>query len=203
MESFFVEHFGISHNLFAYIVLPVLIFLARVLDVSLNTIRIIFVMSGNKFISTLLGFFESFIWLMAIGQIFQHLNNWVSYVAYPGGFATGILVGMLIEERLALGKVIVRAITPEDLTKILSYMDAKGIRYTKLAGESASGKENVLFSVVKRQQLEELIENFNKYIPQAFYTVESVKKASESGILTDPRSRHGIGSWLGSIRRNS
>lgn len=203
MESFFAEHFGISHSVFAYVVLPVLIFLARVSDVSLNTIRIIFVMSGNKFISTVLGFFESLIWLMAIGQIFQHLNNWVSYIAYPGGFAAGILVGMLIEERLALGKVIVRAITPEDLTQIIAFMDAKGIRYTKLAGESASGKESLLFSVIKRQQLEELIENFNKYIPQAFYTVESVKKASEHGILAETPGRDGIGSWLRSIRRNS
>jgi uncharacterized protein YebE (UPF0316 family) len=201
METFFADHLGISQNIFAYVILPLLIFLARVADVSINTVRIIFVMAGHKFVSTLLGFFESLIWLMAIGQIFQHLNSWVSYLAYPGGFATGILVGMLIEERLAFGKVIVRAITPEDLTDILEYMKDKGIRYTLLKGESISGKENVLFSVLKREQLDGLIQHFNMYIPQAFYTVESVKKASDTGLLSEPPSRRGIGSWLGSIKR--
>ncbi len=201
MESFFTEYLGINHFVFSYILLPVLIFLARVTDVSINTVRIIFVMSGNKFISTLLGFFESLIWLLAIGQIFQHLNNWISYLAYPGGFAMGILVGMIIEERLALGKVVVRAITSENLDKILAYMNKYNLRYTIISGESSEGKEKLLFSVVKRDELDGLVNKFNQYIPQAFYTIESVKKASETGILTETPSRRGIGSWLGSIKR--
>jgi len=201
MESFFTEYLGINETIFSYVLLPILIFLARVSDVSINTVRIIFVMSGQKIISTLLGFFESLIWLVAIGQIFQHLNNWISYLAYPGGFAMGILVGMLIEERLALGKVVVRAITAENLDEILKYMKDNQLRYTVISGESSEGKENLLFSVVKRDQLNGLIDKFNAYIPQAFYTVESVKKASETGILTETPSRRGIGSWLGSIKR--
>jgi uncharacterized protein YebE (UPF0316 family) len=186
---------------YSFVLLPLLIFLARVTDVSINTVRIIFVMSGHKFISTILGFFESLIWLLAIGQIFQHLNNWVSYLAYPGGFAVGILVGMLIEERLALGKVVVRAITSESLSQILPYMESKGLRYTILSGETASGEERILFTVLRRDQLDELLEMFNKHIPQAFYTIESVKKASEHGILAETPSRRGIGSWLGSVKR--
>lgn len=201
MESFFTEYLGINETIFSYVLLPILIFLARVSDVSINTVRIIFVMSGQKIISTLLGFFESLIWLLAIGQIFQHLNNWISYLAYPGGFAMGILVGMLIEERLALGKVVVRAITAENLDKILTYMRDNHLRYTVISGESSEGKENLLFSVVKRDQLNGLIDKFNAYIPQAFYTVESVKKASETGIMTETPSRRGIGSWLGSVKR--
>lgn len=201
MESYFTEYLGIHPFVFSYILLPALIFLARVTDVSINTVRIIFVMSGHKFISTILGFFESLIWLLAIGQIFQQLNNWVSYLAYPGGFAMGILVGMLIEERLALGKVVVRAITSEDLEAILLYMNENKLRYTVIPGESSSGKENLLFSVVKRDQLDQLITTFNQHIPQAFYTVESVKRVSETGILTESPSRRGIGSWLGSIKR--
>jgi len=201
MESFFSEHFGISPFVFAYVILPILIFLARVADVSINTVRIIFVMSGNKFVSTVLGFFESLIWLLAIGQIFQHLSSWVSYLAYPGGFAAGIFVGMLIEERLALGKVVVRAMTAENLDKLLKYMATNHLRYTVISGESSEGKEKLLFSVVKRDQLNDLMDKFNEYIPQAFYTIESVKKASETGILTETPSRRGIGSWLGSVKR--
>lgn len=158
-------------------------------------------MNGNKFISTILGFFESLIWLVAIGQIFQHLNNWVSYVAYPGGFAMGILVGMIIEERMALGKVVVRAITSEDLTRILSYMVKQNMRYTVMSGESSTGNENIVFTVVKRDQLQSLIDEFNVCLPQAMYTVESVKKASEAGLMPESPSRRGIGSWLSSIKR--
>lgn len=201
MESVFTGVFGINDTVFSFVVLPILIFLARVTDVSINTIRIIFVMSGNKFISTLLGFFESLVWLLAIGQIFQHLNNWVSYLAYPGGFAAGILVGMLIEEKMALGKVIVRAITSENLDPVLNYLVKKGHRYSVIAGETAHGEEKLLFTVCNRDQLDELIDQFNTCIPQAFYTVESVKKVSEHGILTETPSRRGIGSWLGSVKR--
>lgn len=201
METFFYEQLGINPTIFNYVLLPLLIFLARIADVSINTVRIIFVMSGHKFISTLLGFFESLIWLIAIGQIFQHLNNWVSYIAYPGGFAMGILVGMLIEERLALGKVVVRAITSEDLSQVRNYMMNKEIRYTVITGESATGIESILFTVVKRDQLQELIDEFNRSLPQALYTVESVKKSSETGILTETPSRRGIGTWLRSVKR--
>ncbi|NJN25332.1 MAG: hypothetical protein HC819_04820 [Cyclobacteriaceae bacterium] len=197
----FLESLGINATIFSYVVLPLLIFFARIADVSINTIRIIFVMNGNKFISTILGFFESLIWLVAIGQIFQHLNNWVSYVAYPGGFAMGILVGMIIEERMALGKVVVRAITSEDLTRILSYMVKQNMRYTVMSGESSTGNENIVFTVVKRDQLQSLIDEFNVCLPQAMYTVESVKKASEAGLMPESPSRRGIGSWLSSIKR--
>ncbi len=201
MEAFFTEYLGINQTLFSYFLLPLLIFLARVTDVSINTVRIIFVMSGHKFVSTLLGFFESLVWLLAIGQIFQHLNNWVSYLAYPGGFAMGIFVGMIIEERLALGKVVVRAITSEKLDKILHYLEENNLRYTVVSGETIGGKEQILFTVVKRDQLDKVINKFNDWIPQAFYTIESVKKASEQGLLTETPSRRGIGSWLSSVKR--
>jgi len=62
-----------------------------------------------------IGFFEAFIWLMAIRQIFAHLDNWICYIAYPAGFASGVMVGMIIEERIAYGKVIVRIITRKEV----------------------------------------------------------------------------------------
>ena len=123
MESLFVDTLGISGNIFSYVLLPLLIFLARITDVSINTIRIIYVLGGRRLTSTILGFFESFIWLMAIRQIFEHMDNWICYVAYPGGFAMGILVGMMIEERIAYGKVIVRIITRKDVTELIGYLN--------------------------------------------------------------------------------
>ena len=103
MENFFIEMLGIPADIFSFVLLPFLIFLARIGDVSINTIRIIYVLGGRRMTASLLGFFESFIWLMAIRQIFEHLDNWICYVAYPAGFACGIFVGMMIEERIAYG----------------------------------------------------------------------------------------------------
>jgi hypothetical protein len=114
MQHFFTETLGISDNIFGLVVLPIFIFIARIADVSINTIRIIYVLGGRRMTSTILGFIESLIWLLAIRQIFEHLDNWAAYIAYPAGFASGILVGMILEERIAYGKVIVRIITSTD-----------------------------------------------------------------------------------------
>src|SRR5687767_241698 len=154
MEHFFVETLGISENAFSFVLLPLLIFMARILDVSINTVRIIYVLGGRKLTSTILGFFESFIWLMAIRQIFEHLDNWICYVAYPAGFAAGIFVGMIIEERIAYGKVIVRIITRKEIKELLAYLNKKRFRYTHVNADGPDGHENLVFTVLERENLE-------------------------------------------------
>ena len=138
MQEFF-ESFGITQTVFDYLVMPLLIFLARVVDVSINTLRIMFVLNGKKTVAPILGFFEALIWLLAIGQIFQNINNPMSYVAYAGGYATGTYVGMVIEERLALGRVLVRVITPEPLPELVEYMKEKEFRFTSVGAEGRYG----------------------------------------------------------------
>ena len=88
---------------FTWVGLPILIFLARILDQSIGTLRLIFLSKGMKHIAPFLGFFEVIIWLLAVGQIMQHLDNWLCYVAYGAGFAMGNFIGISIEERLSLG----------------------------------------------------------------------------------------------------
>lgn len=193
--------FGVDDETFGLVVVPILIFFARILDVSINTVRIIFVMSGKKYISTFLGFLESLIWLLAIGQIFKHMDNVYCYIAYPAGFAGGIFVGMLIEEKIALGKVIIRIITAENLLNVTSYLNKKGFRFSIVAAESNEGKESLLFAVLKRDHVPEMLEEIRVHLPKAFYTIESVKSASEAGLLADKPSRRGIGAWLTSVKR--
>lgn len=196
-----IESLGISEEAFSYFVLPLLIFLARIFDVSINTIRIIYVLGGRRFTATLLGFFESFVWLMAIRQIFEHLDNWVCYVAYPAGFATGILVGMIIEERIAYGKVIVRIITRKDIQQLQDYLIKTGLRFTVVPGIGAEGPENVVFTVLERQQLETLLINLKEILPTAFYTVEKVNRAAEGGTVVQESTRWSISSWLKGLKR--
>lgn len=201
MEHFFIETLGISDSIFSYVLLPLLIFFARIFDVSINTVRIIYVLGGRKLTSTLLGFFESFIWLMAIRQIFEHLDNWMCYVAYPAGFAAGIFVGMIIEERIAYGKVIVRIITRKEILALLQYLNQQSFRYTHVKAEGPDGQENLVFTVLEREKLEVLLEKLKEILPTAFYTVEKVNRAAESGAVVEQTTRWSIASWFSSAKK--
>jgi len=175
---------GISDNLLDYVLMPLLIFVARIGDVSMNTLRIMFMMNGKKSIVPLLGFFEALIWLLAIGQIFQNVDNPISYLAYAGGFATGTYVGMTLEEKLAIGRVLVRVITPEPHPDLLEFMKEKNYRFTNVGGEGRFGKVNLLFTVMKRDTLHEFISKVKEVDEKAFYTIESVKRVSEDDLNT-------------------
>jgi uncharacterized protein YebE (UPF0316 family) len=196
-----IESAGISEEVFSYFVLPLLIFLARIFDVSINTIRIIYVLGGRRLTATILGFFESFVWLMAIRQIFEHLDNWLCYIAYPAGFAAGIFVGMMIEERIAYGKVIVRIITRKDIEALRKYLIDTGFRFTIVNASGADGEESIVFTVLERQQLEILLIKLKEIVPTAFYTVEKVNRAAESGTVVQESVHWSIVGWLKGLKR--
>ncbi|WP_162342339.1 DUF2179 domain-containing protein [Cyclobacterium salsum] len=177
-----LENLGISQSLFDYLVMPLFIFLARVVDVSINTLRIMFVLNGKKIVAPVLGFFEALIWLIAIGQIFQNINNPLSYIAYAGGYAMGTYIGMVIEERLALGRVLVRIITPEALPELVEFMKEKEYRFTSVGAEGRFGKVILMFTVIKRERLKEFIGKLRESNEKAFYTIESVKRVSEDDL---------------------
>lgn len=180
MDQFFYENFGVSPEILNYVILPLLIFMARIGDVSISTIRIIFVMSGKKTIAPILGFFESLIWLLAIGQIFNNIDNAWSYLAYASGFATGTFVGMYIEEKLAIGRVVLRLITREPVHDLIGFLHENNYRYSIIDAEGRTGKVNVVFLVVKRESLKHLTYGINEHHPKAFYTIEGVKQVNEA-----------------------
>lgn len=181
MEEF-LNLFGISERVFSYIVMPLLIFTARLFDVSINTLRIMLVLNGKKTIAPILGFFEALIWLLAIGQIIQNIDNPLSYLAYAGGFAAGTYIGMVIEEKLALGRVLVRVITAAPMPELIEFMKDKNYRFTSVGAEGRFGKVNLLFTVMKRDLLKEFIGKVKTYNDKAFYTIESVKRISEDDL---------------------
>lgn len=202
MDEFFINVLGVSDEWFSFLILPLLIFVARICDVSINTIRIIYMLGGRRYTSTILGFFESFIWLMAIRQIFEHLDNWICYVAYPAGFASGIFVGMIIEERIAYGKVIVRIITRKSVSSLIEYLNQQGFRYTCVDADGPDGHENLVFTVMERERLDDMLNHLRTIIPTAFYTVERVKAAAESGAIPEESGRMRVFTWLRGIIRN-
>ena len=115
-----------SSDIYALLILPLLIFIARVLDVTLGTIRIVFISKGFKYLAPAVGFFEVMIWLLAIGQIFQNFTNIGYYIAYAGGFAMGTFVGIFIEDKLSIGTEIVRIITHKEATKLIGVLKSEG-----------------------------------------------------------------------------
>ena len=163
---------------FTYLILPFLIFIARVLDVSLGTIRIVFVSRGKKVLAPIFGFFEVLIWLLAIGQIMKNMTNAACYLAYGIGFATGNFVGLYLEEKLAMGTLVVRAIINQDASELVEFLRTRGYGVTNVEGQGATGKVNLVFMVIKRSELRIVTGIIRKYHPQSFYSVEDVRKVS-------------------------
>lgn len=159
---------------FTWFLLPVLIFIARVADVSLGTVRVIFVSRGLKYLAPVVGFFEIIIWLLAIGQIMQNLSNPACYIAYAGGFATGNFIGIWIAEKLSLGVVLIRVITSKDASELLEYLKSAEYGVTSVDAQGSEGKVQVVFSIVPRREVPGVVNLIKQFNPKAFYTIEEV-----------------------------
>jgi len=170
-----------STELFKWVVLPILIFLARIFDVSLGTLRIVFVSRRLKYFAAFIGFFEVIIWLFAINIIMDNLNNVVGYLAYGLGFASGNYIGICIEDRLAVGNAVLRIITRRDATELVKVLREKGYPVTRVAAEGKQGEVSIIFMVIRRCDYDEVIETLQEYNPKAFYTLEDVRLVSKGG----------------------
>lgn len=160
---------------FTYFLLPLLIFLSRVIDVSLDTLRIVFISKGDKIIAPILGFFEVLIWLIAIAKIMQNLDNVTCYIAYAAGFAAGNFIGLKIEERLALGIQIIRIMTQKDSNELINNLTEAGFRITSIEAEGKDGNVHIIYSVLERSKLNEITALINQFNPKAFYSVEDIR----------------------------
>ncbi len=166
-------------ELFSLVILPIAIFFARICDVTFGTMRIIFISRGMKLIAPVLGFIEVFIWIVAIGQIFQDVTNPINYFAYAAGFAAGNYVGMVVEERLAVGLTLVRIISQRDATNLIDYLRGSGYGVTVINTEGKVGPGKIIFTVIKRKNLPYVVDAIHQYNPKAFYSVENVRSAYE------------------------
>lgn len=167
-------------DLFNYIILPVIIGLARIFDVTVGTLRIILVSKGNKKIAPLLGFIEVLAWIIVIGEIMKSANNFACYIGYATGFATGNYVGMIVEEKLALGNLIIRIITEENARQLKNAIVKAGFGMTIVPGFGAMGNPvDIIFMTIHRSDLKKVIELIKENNPKAFYSIEELKDVSE------------------------
>ncbi|MEO0293204.1 MAG: DUF2179 domain-containing protein [candidate division WOR-3 bacterium] len=161
--------------IFTWIILPILIFLSRAADVSLGTMRIIFVSKGQRFFASLLGFFEILIWIVAITKVMQNITNFFYYIVYAGGFATGIYLGIIIEEKLALGLFSIHVFTTNDAKKLLKILRDNNYGVTSRIAQGEKGKINELFIVIRRKNLNPVMKILREYDPSAFISIEDVR----------------------------
>ncbi|MCL2074484.1 MAG: DUF2179 domain-containing protein [Marinilabiliaceae bacterium] len=162
-----------------WIIVPVLIFVARIADVSLGTLRIVFVSKGIKLLAPILGFFEVIIWLLAVSRIFENLDNWLYFISYAAGFAMGNYVGLLIEERLALGYVNLRIITHLSGEELIKNLIDEGYGITLVDAKGSMGDVSIIFCVIKRNDYKQVAEMIKKFNPNSFYTIEDIRFANQ------------------------
>jgi uncharacterized protein YebE (UPF0316 family) len=173
-------------NLFSYVIMPLLIFMARICDVSIGTLRIIFVSKGKRNIAPILGFFEVLIWITAISKIMENLDNYINFVAYAAGFATGNFVGMIIEEKLAMGIMMIRVFAHERGNELVQTLNAGGFGATVVEAHGAREHIDLIYSIVRRNELSNVLDIITKFNAKAFYTIEDIKSVNE-GIFTASR----------------
>ena len=171
----FLSIFSVDSPIFCWVILPLLIFVSRICDQTIGTLRLIFVSKGFKHIVPFLAFFESMIWLIAISQILGQLENFVTFLAYGLGFAAGNYVGMLLEERLSIGSVIIRIFSKERIPEFIQALKKHNYGYTIINAEGSTGELKIIFSIINRKYLSHLIEQINAIDNNTFYTVEEVK----------------------------
>jgi len=173
---------------YTYALLPLLIVVARILDVSIGTIKIIYISKGNKKITPILGFFEVSIWLLAVTKVFENLDNWACYLAYGIGFALGSYIGIIIEEKLALGVQLIRFITKKDAKELITFLRLKGYGVTAIKAEGSKGEVGVVYSVVNRKNIKYFVSMIKEFNPNAFYTIEDIRFVSQ-GIFNTPTKK--------------
>jgi uncharacterized protein YebE (UPF0316 family) len=163
-------------------ILPFIIFFSRKIDVSIGTVRVIFVSRGYKFFAAFFGFFEVLIWIVVISQILRNLAGIPYYISYAAGFAAGNYIGMLIEEKIALGVVLVRVFAKENFGDLVEFMKDHKYGATLLEGQGVYGATGILYTIIPRGDLPHVMDVIKRIMPQALFSVEDVRYISRGHI---------------------
>jgi uncharacterized protein YebE (UPF0316 family) len=158
--------------------LPLIVFVARICDVSIGTIRTICVVRGMRLIAACLGFFEVLIWVTAISGVITHLDKPLSTIAYAAGFATGNWVGMWLEGQLALGHQVVRLISYDRDNGLAGHLRQAGYVVTELEGHGRDAPVKICFVAAPRRVVPDLLQHATRADPQVFATIEDVRSTN-------------------------
>ena len=172
-----------TFDYYSWIGLPIIIFLSRMCDVTLGTLRHVFMSKGFRKIVPFLGFFEVLIWIVVVAQVMKNLNNVACYIGWASGFAMGTYLGLKIEERLALGLQVIRIITNQNCDELLVALKIGNHGVTVVDAQGSVGPVKMIFTIIQRKNVQSVVKLIRKYNPTAFYSVEEIKDTS-SGVFS-------------------
>ncbi len=182
-----MSFFSISPELYGWVILPAAIFFARICDVSLETIRVVYISKGIRLFSAVIAFFEITIWLLAMEVVLSNLSNIATFLAFAFGFASGTYIGLIIEEKISIGRVVVRVITANPSAEgLLDALSTAGYGVTMIDAEGTRERVKVILTIVDRHDLQALLRAIDKFDAHAFYSIEDVRSVRE-GVF---RTRH-------------
>ena len=167
---------------------PLLIFFLRITDVSMATVRTLLMVRNAKLIVPLIGFFEVSIWVFAVSAVVQNLSSPLHVIGYAGGYATGTFVGMLIEERLALGLATVRTMVKRGGAELSAVLRDLGFGVTEMPARGRDGEVEVLYSVIPRRQIPKYVQTVDRAAPDSFVVVDE-PRAVRRGFMFPRRGR--------------
>ena len=151
-----------------------LVFVMRVTDVSIGSMRIVMLVRGRKWIAGVLGFFESLVWVLAAGLVLTNMDSPLRIIAFAAGFATGTVLGGTVEGWIAMGQSVLRVITPVNTPEIAPALRQAGFGVTVLNAEGRNGEVQLAFTVVPRRRNTEVLSIVHRLNPDAFVTLEDV-----------------------------
>jgi uncharacterized protein YebE (UPF0316 family) len=170
-------------------ILPMVIFVAETCVVTISTVRIIAVARGLKALAAGLSFFEITMWLFAIGQVMTNLTNPACFIAFAGGFVLGNYLGITLEEKMALGSLVVRVITRRDASVLIDALRQAEYGVTSIDAQGATGPVQIVFTVVKRRELDKVVALIKRFDAKAFYSVDDLHSCA-AGVFPLARGRH-------------
>lgn len=155
--------------------LPIVIFFGRICDVTLGTLRIIFVSKGEKNKAPIVGFFEVFIWVVIISQVFANASSLIAYIAYAGGYAAGNYVGILVEKKIAFGYQIYRIYAKKNGIELTRLLNKSGFGSTMIRGVGSVSEVDIIETVISRKNEKAITDIINEFDPETFYVVEDIR----------------------------
>lgn len=157
-----------------------LIFLLRIADVSVGTLRVNVLVRGYRGLAVALSFVECLIWLSATARVLTQLDNPVNILAFAGGYATGTFVGCLINDWLALGKTLMRVVTPTNHPEVATALREAGCTVTVMNAKGRDGEVSIAFSVIPKKRSRKILRVIQDANPNAFVTFEEVRTADRA-----------------------
>lgn len=153
-----------------------MIFILRVFNMALDTVRMLAVMRGMKPLAWILGFFQTALFVLALGGVVNNLDNPLNTIAYSMGFATGNVIGMMVEKRLAFGYVNITVMSPARGHMIAETLRKKGHAVTEIPARGKDGAVEILECSVQRKFAKEVQDIALDSDPEAFITSRDIQR---------------------------